>query len=332
MSLTLRQSVLRQLMQRGQVSGQELAQQLNVSRMAVSKAVASLRSSGFAISAQTGVGYQLVSLPDTLSADEVAVLVQHPFWRAVQGSHTVTSTNDLAGEAGRSGQPAPAVFIAAQQTAGRGRLGRTWSSPPGGLYLSVLLRPDVPVASLGSLSLVAALSVAQAVEQWVGQGGENGHTVQVKWPNDVYLDGRKLCGILLESQASTDGIDYVVVGIGINLASDAVEGAASLGLPYHPDVPGADSVHSRPARFAAQLLDRLAQNTASWVTDGFPQYADAYQQRELNVGRSVAVRNRSGQLIAEGTVVGVGHQGELILESADGVRINVSTGEVTLRS
>lgn len=299
--LTLRQQILRDLLSRGTAGGPSIADAFGVSRMAVSKAVASLRQDGFQIGAQAGAGYYLEGLAPSLVPDEVAARVESPLWGSIFGGEVVSSTNDLALEAGRSGSPGPAAFVAAEQTAGRGRLGRSWRSPRGGVYLSMLLRPTVDPSLLSTLSLVCGLSVADVATHY-------GVGPLVKWPNDVWADGEKLAGILLESQVSTDGVDFVVVGIGVNPLGQA-----------------------RPAEIAAGLLDRFAVRYERWLAEGFYPFADEFNLIEMNRDAAVTVRDRSGTPIAQGVCEGVDVHGRLLLRQSDGSVAPVSSGEVTLR-
>lgn len=299
--LTLRQQILRELLTTGSMGGPAMADAFGVSRMAVNKAVASLRQDGYDIEARAGSGYVLAGVPQQLVTDEVAARTTWDFWEEIGGGAVVTSTNDLALAAGRVGNRGPAAYVAAEQTAGRGRLGRTWRSPAGGVYLSILVRPDVDPAEVATLSLVTALAVADvATVHGVGP--------LVKWPNDVWADGEKLAGILLESQVSTDGIDFIVVGVGVNPFGTA-----------------------RPAEIAASLLDRFAVRYERWLRDGFSPSADEFNLIEMNAGAMVAVRNRGGELLAEGEGAGVDVHGRLLLRQPDGSIVAVSSGEVTLR-
>lgn len=299
--LTLRQQILRELLTTGSVGGPAVADAFGVSRMSVSKAVGSLRQDGYDIESRAGAGYSLVDVAPHLVPDEVGARVESAFWGEIGGDTVVTSTNDLALAAGRSGLRGPAAFVAAEQTAGRGRLGREWRSPAGGVYLSILVRPDVDPADASTLSLVAALAVADVATSY-------GVGPLVKWPNDVWADGDKLAGILLESQVSTDGIDFIVVGIGINPLATV-----------------------RPAEVAASLLDRFAERYERWLREGFTPFADEFNLIEMNRGAAVAVRNRGGELLAEGECAGVDVHGRLLLRQPDGSILAVSSGEVTLR-
>ena len=233
------------------------------------------------------------------------------------------STNTRAREAGRDGAPEGTLFIAERQTAGRGRLGRTWESPPRrNLYLSVLLRPPVALEIVPQLTLVAGLSTAEAVREWVPRAG-------IKWPNDVLIDGRKVSGILTEMEASQGRVAFVVVGIGVNLNLRAEElppelrdRAAGVGefLPA-----GAGPI-DRP-RFADRLLSHLDEHSRQFVDHGFAALRARWNELSLLAGRHVRI-DSSGTLY-EGVVVGIHDDGTLHLRGAAG-EARVVAGDVTV--
>lgn len=304
------------------VSGEQIAAELAISRAAVAKHVAALRDSGYAITAVAGAGYRLVSAPDLPLPGEVAPLVIDPFWVRVEGGEATGSTNDDARTLARAGAPEGAAVVAGRQTAGRARLGRTWESPEGGVYLSMVLRPALAPVSVAPLSLVVGLGVARALEGF-------GLRPQVKWPNDVLLHGAKVAGVLLEMSAEADRVDWVVAGVGINVASPVagpVPGAA-----YVADAMGdAGRTPTRPA-VAAAVLDAVAGTYRSFVAGGFDSLCDAWVRRDALAGSHVVVRDAVGSEIATGRAAGVDADGRLLVESPDGAVVSVPAGEVTLR-
>lgn len=207
-----RQLVLERLRATGPagVSGEALADECRVSRVAVAKHIAALREAGYEIEARHGVGYVLRSVPAHVTPDEVGFLATGRFASLLSGEIEVSSTNDEARIRAEKGAAEGTAFVAARQTSGRGRLGRTWASPDGGVYLSVVLRPPVPPSEAGSLSLAVSAAVARALSGF-------GIPVSVKWPNDVLVNGRKIAGVLLEMSAEADRIAWVVAGVGINV-------------------------------------------------------------------------------------------------------------------
>lgn len=303
------------------VSGSVLASQLGVSRVAVSKHVAALREQGYVIDASPGTGYRLISVPDLPLPGEVEVLTTDPFWVRFEGAAVTVSTNDDAKRLARSGALEGTVVVAGGQTGGRGRLGRAWASPSGGVYLSVVLRPNQAPAQVVSLPLVISLGVSRGLEQL-------GCRPLLKWPNDVWLAGEKgpsgkVAGVLLEMQAESDCVEWVVAGVGINVlpGSDRFEGAA-----YVPDHAQACSA----ARVAACVLDGIASAYREFLASGFDRLVQEYSERSMLEGQTVTVRELDGTVAASGAVHGVDSLGRLLLKGPSGM-LSVATGDVTLR-
>jgi BirA family biotin operon repressor/biotin-[acetyl-CoA-carboxylase] ligase len=306
------------------VSGRVLAAKLGVSRTAIWKQIRSLEIEGYAIDRERGRGYRLTAMPGGLSEGEVtAALATRTFGRSLLCKAVTGSTNSDAVALGRQGAPEGTVVIADAQTAGRGRLGRTWVSRPGlNLYLSILLRPSVPPAIAPQLALVAGLAVAETLE------GE-GLSASIKWPNDVLLAGRKASGILTELEAEADRTAFVVVGIGVNLNGTADDFppelrslATSLRLARGR---GVDR-----ARFAANLLQRLEVCYARFQTGGFGNLARDWEKRSALVGRDLTVDGVEGKVT--GRYAGVDTDGALLLDDSAGAgrHRRVLAGDVTI--
>src|SRR5919198_2054958 len=194
------------------VSGEAISDKLGLSRAAVWKHVEALRAQGYRIDAVPARGYRLAGIPDRLGALELRPLLNtHDLGQVVHWHDEVGSTNDLAKALADDGAAHGEVVVAEAQSAGRGRRGRSWPSPPGrNLYLSAVLRPDLPPARAPELTLVASVALCQAVRQ-------ADVAASIKWPNDLLVGGRKLGGILLEMAAEPDQIQWVVLGIGVNV-------------------------------------------------------------------------------------------------------------------
>lgn len=316
--MSTRERVLRALLDSGAagLSGETLARELGVSRVAVGKHVAALREQGYVIEASPAVGYRLVEIPDLALPLEIARRVSDPFWSRFEGGMVTVSTNEDARGLARAGAAEGTVVVAARQTGGRGRLGRTWVSPEGGAYVSVVLRPCVAPAELGALALVVGLGIARGLEPL-------GVRPRLKWPNDLLMGGGKLAGVLLEMAAEGDRVEWVVAGFGVNVrrSPDAPSGAA-----YVDDmVPGVGV-----ARVAAAALDGVASSYLEWRTTGFAALLDAYEERSALNGERVVVRDATGVTRAEGTVEGVDREGRLLVRSGESI-VPVASGEVTLR-
>jgi BirA family transcriptional regulator, biotin operon repressor / biotin---[acetyl-CoA-carboxylase] ligase len=230
---------------------------------------------------------------------------------------TVGSTSDEAKRLAREGAPEGTLVWALEQTAGRGRRGRVWSSPRGNLYLSLILRPACPLDRAAQLGFVAALAVGDAVHEVVpGLAG-----LACKWPNDVLVDGRKIAGILLESETGQGGnLAFLIVGVGINLVSGppgAEFPATSIaGEGYPPPTPQAAL-----AAFARHF-ETWAQR---WRQDGFAPVRDAWRARVLARGEQIRVRLETETL--QGRFVDIDHQGTLLLETIGGLQ-RISAGDV----
>lgn len=254
-----------------------------------------------------------------------------------------TSTNDEVKRALEAGEPEGLAVRASRQTGGYGRLGRTWASPVGGLYLSLLLRPQVDAVMLPTLSLVTGLAVRRAVVELLP--AQTAEKVLVKWPNDlVVLSGTtasladllrqpasespaycKLCGISLEAHAGG-----VCVGIGVNVEAPAKAGEAVVGgknVPvYLPELGFEGSIDD----VAAAILRAYPPLYHAWLSEGFAPLVDEYATHASLTGRSVCMVNRAGEPVAQGTVAAVDEFGRLVLRTPDGALVPVASGEAHL--
>lgn len=230
------------------------------------------------------------------------------------------STNSDAARAGRAGAPEGTVVIADSQRRGRGRLGRSWASPPGvNLYCSVLLRPRLPAEESALLPLVAGIAVAEAVD------GSTESRAGLKWPNDVVVGGRKIAGILCEMEVD-GGAHFVVVGMGVNLNGDR----ESFPPEIRPLATSALLETGRPverARFAADLLSALDARYEGFLHDGFSALLPAWSERDVLRGCRVSVR--VGEEVVEGVATGITERGRLRVESTSGAR-EIVAGDVTV--
>jgi BirA family biotin operon repressor/biotin-[acetyl-CoA-carboxylase] ligase len=220
---------------------------------------------------------------------------------------TVGSTNDLALELARAGEPEGAVVLADHQRRGRGRTGRRWESPPGkNLLFSVILRPPGSPRQVLPITLVSGLVLAEALERWVDR------TVQLRWPNDLLVDGRKLGGLLAEASARPEGLDFLVLGIGINI--NAEEGDFPEAL--RGDVTSCRMERGEPVPRDAvwrDLVRALEEGIDAFAERGFSAFREAYRRRSVLWGRRV--RCAVGGEEMDGWVVGLGGDGELIVET-----------------
>ncbi|WP_049899120.1 biotin--[acetyl-CoA-carboxylase] ligase [Halococcus agarilyticus] len=291
----------------GPVSGPDLAEQLGVSRAAVWKHVEALREAGFGIESDDA-GYRLDSVP-AYGGEAIAFGLDAPF--EIEYHEGLPSTNARARELAAEGATDIAV-VADEQTGGRGRLDRGWVSPPGGIWLSVLCRPDLPPAHAPILTLAAAVAATETAR-------EAGVDARIKWPNDLLVPGesgdengdRKLAGILTEMEGEADRVSWVVIGIGINVSDDGLPTGAT-GLLAHTG-----SVDRR--RFVQRLLERFDA-----LRNDPERVIGAWREHALTIGQRVRVETPTDEIVGE--AVDVEFPGSLVVETDDG-RIRVHAGD-----
>jgi BirA family biotin operon repressor/biotin-[acetyl-CoA-carboxylase] ligase len=307
-------------------SGVDLSESLGVSRAQIWKHVESLRARGYTIDALRGEGYRLVATPDRLYAEEIeAGLATRWLGRSIHWVEETDSTNRVAIEQAGLGAPHGTAVIAESQTAGKGRLGRSFFSPPGmNLYTSILLRPEVSTEQAPAFIQAAAVAVADAVAETVGDS----EAVEIKWPNDVLLGGLKTCGILVELGAEATRVAHLVLGIGVNLNVERAdfpdefrERATSLRTHLgHP----VDRV-----RFVQCLFSHLEEILELCTEKGFNEVRPRFEARFRMPGRRVRVV-AAGSPDREGRVLGIDDMGALRLTLDDGRVERVLAGDVTL--
>jgi BirA family biotin operon repressor/biotin-[acetyl-CoA-carboxylase] ligase len=303
------------------LSGEELAERLGISRAAVFKHVEALRARGYTIDAHHAQGYVLAGRPDRLDATELAPHLTGT-WRRIEWHAELDSTQRLARELALAGAEEGTAVVAETQTAGRGRLGRTWHSPPGrNLYCSVVLRPALAPEHVPQLALVAGLAVARAIE------GATGLEARLKWPNDVLVGGRKTTGILTELDAELERVHFVVVGIGVNvnlpdealpaeLRGKATSLAAAAGRPI-----------DRPA-FTGRLLAELEAQYRRFLAGGLAAVRTDWEARSALQGREVTAV--TPQATVRGRVIGLDDDGALRLVDDAGAVHRIVAGEVSI--
>lgn len=303
------------------LSGEELAGQLGVSRTAVWKAARALREAGYEIDAVQNRGYCLYAGVDLLTESGIR--------RALSDAHQslaltvlpcATSTNALLREWAAEGAREGTVVLTNQQTRGRGRLGREFFSPPdSGVYMSILLRPrNMAHAQAVRLTTMAAVAACGAVEALCGK------EARIKWVNDIFLEGRKVCGILTEAASSLESgqLDYVVLGVGFNVYPP------EQGFPDY--APQAGSIlqtwqDGAKNRLAAGFLNRLLD---IYQGNAVGDYAALYRQRSMVIGRDILVRTPTGQRTAH--ALDVDRDCRLVVRYTDGTVEALSSAEVSI--
>lgn len=303
-------------------SGEALAQEIGVSRSAVWKAITQLREGGYPIQAAPNRGYSLGQDSDLLSAQSIGQYLTVPGLE-VEFRPVVTSTNDPLRQAAEEGAPEGKVMVAAEQTAGRGRRGHSFYSPPdAGLYLSLLLRPKLSAPEALSLTTCAAAAVALAVEECAGI------PAQIKWVNDVFCRGKKVCGILTEASLDLEsgGLQYAIVGIGVNLyppAGGFPEELADIMGSVYTEKPRGYECRSRLAGSILNHFFRFYQNIAD------KPFFEDYRKRSFLLGQEIEILER-GQ-VRRALALDLEPDFSLRVREADGTERVLSSGEVRAR-
>jgi BirA family biotin operon repressor/biotin-[acetyl-CoA-carboxylase] ligase len=304
------------------VSGEEISRRLGVTRAAVWKQVRTLRSQGYEIEGARGAGYRLGARPDVIRGDElISRLAPDSVFKSFRHLPVTDSTNTRAAEYAEQGAPDGTVVCADSQTAGRGRLGRKWDSPPGlNLYLTLLLRPPIDPWRAPQLTLTTAVALAQGVEE------STGLACSLKWPNDLYIGGRKAAGILAEMAADPDALRHVSIGVGLNVngqEGDFTEDircrATSLriqaGRRFHRD------------EVLVAFLNRFSAAYRLFLREGFGAIRPEWDRRALLDGRRILLRR--GNESEWGVAVGVDDEGVLrFRREGSGREEMVHSGEI----
>ncbi|MCD4687883.1 MAG: biotin--[acetyl-CoA-carboxylase] ligase [Desulfuromonadaceae bacterium] len=303
------------------VSGAEMSRALGVSRTAVWKNIEQLRILGYQIEAVTARGYRLRTAPDLLLPAELQDGLQAEIvGREIVYFADTDSTNDRAHALAKDGAVEGTVVIAEAQQAGKGRLGRRWTSPAGvNLYASIILRPPIAPRHAPQLTFLSAAAVAWAIAEITGL------TPTVKWPNDVLLDGCKVSGLLNELDAETERIHYLILGVGVNINMQAEQFPDDLRYPASSLAMASGREISR-LRFTRTLLEQLDRLYRQYQREGFEPIMQAWQEYFVLTGQLVEV-DCQGRLL-RGQVVGLDEDGALLLKLADGRQERVLAGDV----
>jgi BirA family biotin operon repressor/biotin-[acetyl-CoA-carboxylase] ligase len=311
--------------QRGEwISGERLAEWTAMTRAAVWKQIAALKAEGYGIDALTRQGYRLQELPDKLLVPEIrdGLGTRTMGQGEIRHLETAASTNLTAKEMAAAGAAEGSLVVAEHQSRGRGRLDRSWFSPAGqGLYASLILRPLLPPGKASSLVLVMAVAVAEALRETTGL------PVTIKWPNDILAGGRKMAGILAELATQMDAVDYMVIGLGLNVNIAAEDFPADIRTT-------ATSVRRETGRpfsrvlLLRRILERFEALYLDFQTAGFAPILARWKSLADMLGRPVAVHTVGGSY--RGTVAGFDDDGFLILRDEQGGERRLISGDVQM--
>jgi BirA family biotin operon repressor/biotin-[acetyl-CoA-carboxylase] ligase len=308
------------------ISGEELSRNCQCSRTAVWKHIEELREEGYRFVAIRKSGYRLLSVPDSISAEQITSgLVTKQIGHHIHSYDTVETTQRLAHEAAVLGAEEGTIIIADQQKGGKGRMGRPWHSPKGtGVWMSLIIRPNLSLAKAPQLTLLTAVAMSKAIEMLLSNV-----KVQIKWPNDLFVNGKKVCGILTELSAEENRVDYLVIGTGVNVnhvltdfPEELQQVATSLRIESGTVLQRAELVQAFCRSFEREYQFYLA--------NGFERIREEWEASSCTLGRVVKVYNYQSEL--EGRAVGLDSDGALLVEDVLGNRHKVYSADVNYRA
>ena len=303
-------------------SGEEISQKLGVTRTAIWKAINKLRAEGYEIESTTKRGYRLVETPNIITPSEVKEnLETKVLGQTIYYEEALDSTNNKAKKLAREGAVEGTLVIADQQTNGKGRLGRVWKSPAGaGIWMSLILRPNILPQYASQVTLIAGLNMCEAIQEMTGL------TASIKWPNDVVVNGKKICGILTEMSAEMDQVNYIVVGIGVNVNiksfPEDLPHASSLALEGGHD-------YSRKAIIKCFLKKFEIDYNQYKVKPDLESIKNRYEKSCITLHKKVKLIKKNEEMVAQ--AIEITSQGGLKVRYEDGTEEEVVSGEVSVR-
>ena len=307
------------------LSGEELSKKLGISRTAVWKAINALRQEGYAVEAVTNRGYLLLREQWRITEDSFKACLPAEYKNIkIHIYDTLDSTNIKAKQIAAENGEDRAVIMARQQTGGRGRLGRSFFSPKEGLYMSILIKPDFDLSNSGLVTSAAAVSVAQSIEEIAHKDAG------IKWVNDVYVDGKKVCGILTEgiTDFETGRIEHLIIGIGINTT---VKDFPKELLQTVGAVEGEYSKSALAASVVSKTIDFIKQ-----IDD--PSFIKTYKEKSIVIGKNIKVYKGQYKVTPDDEIPGINARvldidsdGGLIVLYSDGTREKLISGEISIR-
>lgn len=305
------------------ISGQQLCDQFQVSRTAVWKAVEQLKKEGYQIEAVHGKGYRLIESPDIMSKAEIKSLIKTSWaGKEIVYYEETDSTNNQAKALGEKNGVHGTLLVSDRQVEGKGRRGRGWESPKGvSIYMTILLRPQIAPSKAPMLTLVMAQSVAEGIKE------KTGLEVGIKWPNDIVVNKKKVCGILTEMSTEIDYINYVVIGVGINVNQETFpdeleKTATSLMIEKGEKV--------KRAELIAAVMERFEENYETFMhTEDLSEIMTQYNEMLVNRDRDVRILEPENEYNAHAS--GINKKGELVVVTSDGEEKHIFAGEVSVR-
>lgn len=324
-SQVTRNHIIQAFLQAGDafVSGTDLSAQTGVSRTAIWKHIQVLEDLGFVFESVTRLGHRLTTIPNLLLEPllKEELTVDASFGRRVIWRRSVDSTNVVATQLAREGAPHGTIVTALEQTGGRGRRGKAWFSPSEGLWFSIILNRLIPLRRAAELTLLTSVAVHRALVR------QTGLPIEIKWPNDLLVHGKKVCGILAEIRADGENVQYAVVGIGINTnipRTDFPDGIDEIATSVLAET----NTALNHAALVANILSELEPLYDSLVVsgEGFPSVIEEWRAACSTLGHTVRIQTPAGVL--EGIASDIDDGGVLYVQRPDGVTVPVHSGDI----
>ncbi|TDT50317.1 biotin--[acetyl-CoA-carboxylase] ligase [Fonticella tunisiensis] len=307
---------------RDYVSGEDISSSLGISRAAVWKHIKGLKEEGYEIESSSKKGYRLLESPDVLTYKELKnLLTTNYIGRKIVYLESTTSTNDIAKEYAEKGEKEGLVVIAEVQTKGRGRMGRRWITPGrDSISITILLRPEISPYMAPSITPVLAVSVVEMLREITG------FEIGIKWPNDVVLDRKKVCGILTEMSAEIDVVKYIIVGIGINVNQETfdneIENIATSLRKY------SGKKYDRKAILSG-ILNRFERNYELFKKEGIGPFIEDLKKYSVLIGKKVLISGINEEYEAE--AIDIDDDGALLVRLENGDVKKVLSGDVSIK-
>ena len=305
------------------VSGEELSQKLNVSRTAIWKHIEELKKEGYQIEAVRKKGYRLLNDPDDITAERI---INHlnTVWlgQAVHYEPVVESTQFIAHELAKNGAKHGTIVLADEQTKGKGRLGRTWFSANGtGIWMSMILRPSFGFQLAPLVTLFTSVMLTEALK--------NLYQIpfSIKWPNDIYFQGKKVSGILTEIHGEQDRLHYLIIGIGINTHKasypEEIKDKAISIEELSEQTP-------KRSTLIKEFLRLFEKNYDTFISEGFQPFYETYNERMMGKGQKIEAQHSGTQKI--GKLVGIAEDGYLLMELPDQQKLKIIAGDIHFKN
>ncbi len=318
----MRDLILQALQKEGHISGEELGKRLSISRTAVWKHINELRKLGYQIDSSPKIGYSFIKSTNLLLPEEIELGLN----TKIMGKHVmhydeVTSTQDVAAEMARSGAEEGTLVITEKQKKGRGRKGRSWVSLEGGIYLSLILRPSLLPSKVAQIPLIAGIALTKAIRENVPL------QPMIKWPNDILIGKKKVGGILTEMSSEIDGVNYVILGIGVNvntptaLLSEETAGVATSLIDEY-------GVYTSRTKLVQGFLNEFEIIYTKYLAFGFSSVRNEWKALNNTIGSWVKVSDGENKI--EGEALDIDNDGFLLVRKKDGGVTRIISGDVSL--